>query len=100
LLATIHELATKTKDLLGTADLSRGIGDLRLSLEVAAIERLARKLVKMLMERDPFSQPVHLTKLGFAYNLITAASIALGRRLFAPGNAPAALRGIDDQPSP
>ena len=100
LLAAIHELAAKTKDLLGTADLSRGIRDLRLSLEVAAIERLARKLVKMLMERDPFSQPVHLTKLGFAYNLITAASIALGRRLFAPGNAPAALRGIDDQPSP
>jgi squalene synthase HpnC len=100
LLAAIHELAAKTKDLLGTADLSRGIRDLRLSLEVAAIERLARKLVKMLMERDPFSQPVHLTKLGFAYNLITAASIALGRRLFTPGNAPAALRGIDDQPSP
>ena len=100
LLKTIHELAAKTKDLLGTADLSRGIQDLRLSLEVAAIERLARKLVKMLMERDPFSQPVHLTKLGFAYNLITAASIALGRRLFTPGNAPAALRGIDDQPSP
>jgi len=100
LLKTIHELAAKTKNLLGTADLSRGIRDLRLSLEVAAIERLARKLVKMLMERDPFSDPVHLTKLGFAYNLITAASIALGRRLFAPGNAPAALRGIDDQPSP
>jgi hydroxysqualene synthase len=100
LLKTIHELAAKTKDLLGTADLSRGVQDLRLSLEVAAIERLARKLVKMLMERDPFSQPVHLTKLGFAYNLITAASITLGRRLFAPGNAPAALRGIDDQPSP
>ena len=100
MLKAIHELAAKTKDLLGTADLSRGIRDLRLSLEVAAIERLARKLVKMLMERDPFSQPVHLTKLGFAYNLITAASIALGRRLFTPGNAPAALRGIDDQPSP
>ena len=100
LLKTIHELAAKTKDLLGTADLSRGIQDLRLSLEVAAIERLARKLVTMLQERDPFSEPVHLTKLGFAYNLITAASIALGRRLFTPGNAPAALRGIDDQPSP
>ncbi len=100
LLKTIHELAAETKNLLGAADLSRGVRDLRLSLEVAAIERLARKLVTMLMERDPFSQPVHLTKLGFAYNLITAASIALGRRLFAPGNAPAALRGIDDQPSP
>ena len=99
MLAAIHELATETKELLGAADLSRGIQDLRLSLEVAAIERLARKLVRMLLERDPLSEPVHLTKFGFAYNLITAASIALGRRLFSPGRAPAALRGIDDQPS-
>ncbi len=100
LLKTIHELAAETQALLGGADLSRGIRDLRLSLEVASIERLARKLVHMLMERDPLSQPVHLTKLGFAYNLITAAGLALGRRFFAPGRAPAALRGIDDQPSP
>ena len=99
LLTTIHELAAKTKELLGAADLSRGIQDLRLSLEVAAIERLARKLVQMLLERDPLSQPVHLSKFGFAYNLIAAASVGLGRRLFAPGRAPAALRGIDDQPS-
>ncbi len=99
LLAAIHELAAETKELLGSADLSRGIQDLRLSLEVAAIERLARKLVHMLLERDPLSEPVHLNKWGFAYNLITAASIAFGRRLFSPGRAPAALRGIDDQPS-
>ena len=100
LLKTIHELAARTEELLCAADLSRGIRDLRLSLEVAAIERLARKLVQMLLERDPLSQPVHLTKLGFAYNLIAAASLALGRRFFAPGRAPAPLRGIDDQPSP
>ena len=100
LLKTIHELAARTEELLGAADLSRGIRDLRLSLEVGAIERLARKLVQMLLERDPLSQPVHLTKLGFAYNLITAASLTLGRRFFAPARAPAALRGIDDQPSP
>jgi squalene synthase HpnC len=100
LLKTIHELAAETQALLGGADLSRGIRDLRLSLEVASIERLARKLVQMLVERDPLSQPVHLTKLGFAYNLITAAGLAFGRRFFAPGRAPAPLRGIDDQPSP
>ena len=99
LLATIHELAAQTQDLLGRADLSRGIKDLRLSLEVAAIERLARKLVQMLLVRDPLSQPVHLSKLGFTYNLIMAASLAFGRRAFAIGKAPAALRGIDDQPS-
>jgi phytoene/squalene synthetase len=100
LLKTIHELAAETRALLGSADLSGGIQDFRLSMEVAAIERLARKLVRMLMERDPLSQPVHLTKLGFAANLITAAGLALGRRLFTPGKRPTALRGIDDQPSP
>jgi squalene synthase HpnC len=99
LLACIHDLAAKTKDLLGAADLSRGIRDLRLSLEVAAIERLARKLVHMLLERDPLSQPVHLSKPAFASNLIAAACLNLGRCLFAPAGAPAALRGIDDQPS-
>ena len=93
LLKTIRELAARTEELLGAADLSSGIRDLRLSLEVAAIERLARKLVQMLLERDPLNQPVHLTKLGFAYNLIAAASLALGRRFFAPGRAPASVTG-------
>ncbi len=99
LLACIHQLAAKTETLLGGANLSRGIRDLRLSLEVAAIERLARKLVHMLKERDPLSQKVHLSKGEFASNLIAAASLALGRRLFAPREKPASLRGIDDQPS-
>ena len=99
LLAAIHELAAQTQELLGHASLSRGIKDMRLSLEVAAIERLARKLVHMLLVRDPLSQPVHLSKLGFAYNLIMAASLTFGRRALAIGKAPAALRGIDDQPS-
>lgn len=99
LLAALHDLAAQTKTLLGAANLSCGVKDLRLSLEVAAIERLARKLVQMLQARDPLSQPVHLSKLGFVYNLIMAASLTFGRRAFASGKAPAALRGIDDQPS-
>ncbi|MFZ1107461.1 MAG: squalene synthase HpnC [Rhodomicrobium sp.] len=99
LLACIHELAAKTEDLLGAADLSRSIKDLRLSLEVASIERLARKLVHMLKARDPLSQKVHLSKVEFASNLIAAASVTLGRRLFKPGGTPASLRGFDDQPS-
>ena len=99
LLATIHELAKQTKELLGSAHLSGGIKDLRLSLEVAAIERLARKLVQMLQSRDPLSERVHLSKLGFVYNLLMAAGLTFGRRAFAAGKAPEALRGIDDQPS-
>jgi squalene synthase HpnC len=100
LLACIHELAAKTRVLLGGADLSRCIKDLRLSLEVAAIERLAGKLVQMLINRDPLSQKVHLSKAEFASNLVTAAALSLGRRFFAPRTTPAALRGIDDKPSP
>ncbi len=99
LLACIHELARKTEALLGAGELSRDIRDLRLSLEVAAIERLARKLVNMLKERDPLSQKVHLGKVEFASNLIAAAGLTFGRRLFAPRGARASLRGIDDQPS-
>lgn len=100
LLACIRDLAAKTRELLGQADLSWRIKDLRLSLEVAAIERLAAKLTRMLMERDPLSQPVHLTKPAFALILFNAVLAGLGRRMFAP-RAPQStvLQGIDDQPS-
>lgn len=100
LLACIHELAAKTEELLGTADLSRRIEDLRLSLEVGAIERLARKLLGMLKVRDPLSQRVHLSKPAFAYTLMSAVCTGLGQRLFLPRRTPATvLQGIDDQPS-
>ncbi len=100
LLACIRDLAARTRDLLGTADLSWRIKDLRLSLEVAAIERLARRLVRMLMERDPLSQPVHLSKPAFAFTLINAVCFGLGRRLFQPRTPQAtAIQGMDDQPS-
>ena len=84
LLSCIHELAAKTKELLGSAELSRGVKDLRLSLEVGAIERLARKLVHILQERDPLSETVHLSKPAFVSTLIAAVFLGLGRRLFAP----------------
>jgi hydroxysqualene synthase len=82
LLACIHELAEKTDELLGAADLSKRIKDLRLSLEVGAIERLARKITGMLKQRDPLSERVHLSKSGFALILMNAVCIGLGRRLF------------------
>jgi hypothetical protein len=83
LLACIHGPAAKTEDLLGSASLSRGIKDLRLSMEVAAIERLARKLVRMLRQRDPLSQRVHRGKTAFASVLIAAVCLGLARRIFA-----------------
>jgi len=84
LLACIHDLARQTKELLGSADLSRRVVDLRLSLEVAAIERLARKIVGMLMVRDPLSERVHLSKSGSAAILISAVCMGLTQRLFLP----------------
>jgi hydroxysqualene synthase len=91
LLACIHGLAAKTDGLLGSASLSRGIKDLRLSLEVAAIERLARKLVRMLRRRDPLSEHVHLGKTAFAATLIAAVCLGLGRRIFASGPSRTAI---------
>ncbi len=100
LLACIHELARNTKELLGQADLSRQIDDLRLSLEVAAIERLAHKIAGMLTERDPLSERVHLNKRAFSLILINAVCVGLGRRLFLPRTSSATVvQGIDDQPS-
>jgi squalene synthase HpnC len=83
LLACIHGLAAKTEELLGSASLSCRIKDLRLSLEVAAIERLARRLVRLLRQRDPLSQRVHLGKASFASTLIAAVCLGLTRRIFA-----------------
>jgi len=84
LIICIHKLAAQTGTLLGQADLSGSIKDLRLSLEVAAIERLARKLVKLLSARDPLSEPVHLSKTGFFSILLSAALTGVARRLFFP----------------
>jgi hydroxysqualene synthase len=83
LLACLQGLAAKTEDLLGSGALSRGIKDLRLSLEVAAIERLARKLVRMLRQSDPLSERVHLGKSAFASIFIGAVCAGLARRAFA-----------------
>jgi squalene synthase HpnC len=50
------------------------IRDFRLCLETAVIARLARKLNALLLERDPLSEPVYLTKSGaFAWSSIGVA---------------------------
>ncbi len=82
LLDCIHNLAKKTRGLLGEADLSRSVRDLRLSLEVGAIESLAQKLIQILLSRDPLNDRVHLGKLGFASIATTAFCLGLGRRIF------------------
>jgi squalene synthase HpnC len=67
LLGAIAELAHRASELVerGAALVPR-VANVRLALEIAAIENLARYLVRNLERRDPLSEPVHLDKAGFA----------------------------------
>jgi phytoene/squalene synthetase len=61
---TIRVLAGNTADLLKTSRPFAGeICDLRLALEVGAIQRLAESLNQRLRERDPLSQDTHHSRL-------------------------------------
>jgi squalene synthase HpnC len=56
-------LAERTGKLLDdSAAFSPRIRDFRLAMEVAVIQSLARRLVSLLIERDPLSERVHLGK--------------------------------------
>ena len=55
------------------------VRDVRLCLETAVIARLARKLNALLLEHDPLSEPVHLTKS----RALASASIGVADGLLA-----------------
>ena len=63
--AVLQGVARRTAPLveLGSC-LPAQVRDFRLCLETAVIARLAGKLNALLLERDPLSEPVHLTKSG------------------------------------
>jgi hydroxysqualene synthase len=63
--AVLQGVARRTAPLveLGCC-LPAQVRDFRLCLETAVIARLAGKLNALLLERDPLSEPVHLTKAG------------------------------------
>lgn len=91
LLAAIREAAARTGVLLENAAPFAGtIGDKRLGLEVAVIQRLAEDLNARLKTRDPLSQSVHHTK----WEALSFAGLGvmgfIGARLFAK-KAPANL---------
>jgi squalene synthase HpnC len=77
LLRCLKALAHRTDALLQE---SRGfaamIGDFRLSLEVAVITTLARRILGLIKTRDPLSENVHLTKIGVMGG--TLAGVAAG----------------------
>lgn len=89
----IRDLAARTLHLLDEgAALPSLIDDLRLSLEIAAIHRLAVVLTRGLLERDPLSEKVHHGKAGFALVALGGILGSLARRPFR-GRSLRALEG-------
>ena len=88
LLGCLHKLAQRTERLLSESDgFAALINDTRLGLEVAVINTLAHRLTRILMARDPLSEPVHLRAPAAAglslLGILSGASRRLGRRFFA-----------------
>jgi hydroxysqualene synthase len=73
----IAEIARRASELTERgAALVPQIADLRLALEISAIQNLARRLSRDLENRDPLSEPVHLGKGSFA--LVGGAGVLRG----------------------
>ena len=83
LLASLRAIAAKTAALLPEASkLPLAVRDMRLGLETGAILSLARRLIGILMVRDPLSERVHLTKPGMLWHgLWGALDAGIGRFL-------------------
>jgi squalene synthase HpnC len=80
LLDCLHALAARTEKLLEQSrDLSAQIRDARLAIEVSVIQALAVRLVDMLRERDPLSEPVHLGKRAVVTTAVSGAARELLR---------------------
>jgi len=87
LAAALKALAWRTADLLQASRPFAGqIRDLRLSLEVGAIQRLAEGLLRRLTRRDPLSQRVHHRR----WEAVAVGLLGVGRAIGArigPGQA-------------
>ena len=92
--AVFRELAEKCLVLLDEgATLPDLIDDTRLSLEIAAIHRLAVVLSKGLLDRDPLSEKVHHGKAAFALVALRGVAATLARRPFRGRIVRAAMQG-------
>ncbi len=82
----LHGIARRTAQLL---EQSRGfpsmVVDARLAMEIAAIQRLAERLVTLLQARDPLSERVHLGKSQMLMTGLGAAAGIRVRRLLGRG---------------
>jgi squalene synthase HpnC len=96
LLKCLHGLAERTERLLSDSDdFPLLINDWRLGLEVSVINTLAHRLTRMLMQRDPLADRVHLPKsavAGFTIaGIVNGTLRRLGRRSSATAQKP---RGV------
>ena len=88
----LSDLARKNAGLLQkSAGFSRAIGDFRLGLEVAAIQRLGESLNGLLIRRDPLSERVHFGKWRFALIAMAAATAGACGRLWRRSGASGGL---------
>jgi squalene synthase HpnC len=77
----LREMVERTSSLLQSSEVfSMQINDLRLAMEVAVIQRFARRLVAILRARDPLSERVHLGTGGAIAVASIAVAQAMGRR--------------------
>ena len=92
--ACLRSVAEQTAALLPLAgELPRMVKDLRLGVETAVIVGVARRLTAWLLERDPLSEPVHLTRSD-ALTLAAGAVVSeLLRRLRSAPGRPAHSSG-------
>ncbi|MGQ4274846.1 squalene synthase HpnC [Terrihabitans sp. B22-R8] len=83
--AVVVDLARRCVILLEEGrPLLDNITNTRLALEIAAIHRLALILAKGLQHRDPLSEKVHFSKIGFAATTLSSAAGMLLRRTLIP----------------
>lgn len=88
LLAAVRDLNERTARLLAQArPFADRIDDVRLAMEVGAIQSLAEKLVARLALADPLSEKTHAGKIDFALTGAFGALGALLRRTLRPRRA-------------
>jgi len=81
LLTCLHGLAVRTEALLDEGRrLNSGVRDFRLGLEIAVIQGFADRIVRLLKERDPLSERVHLGPIELLCCSVAASAGEIGRR--------------------
>ena len=83
LIRCLQDLARRTGTLLNESrPFAATLRDTRLAMEVAAIQKLAERLVATLLVRDPLSERVHLRKSQMLLTGAAGAALGLWRSLF------------------